>query len=31
VGFRRVGVLRKSARSGVTGEWEDELLMELVV
>jgi aminoglycoside 6'-N-acetyltransferase len=31
VGFRRVGVLRKSARSEVTGEWEDELLMELVV
>jgi RimJ/RimL family protein N-acetyltransferase len=31
VGFRRVGVLRKSSRNSVTGEWEDELLMELVV
>jgi aminoglycoside 6'-N-acetyltransferase len=31
VGFRRVGVLRKSSRNTVTGEWEDELLMELVV
>jgi aminoglycoside 6'-N-acetyltransferase len=31
VGFRRVGVMRKSARSHLTGEWEDELLMELVV
>jgi aminoglycoside 6'-N-acetyltransferase len=31
VGFRRVGVLRKAARSSVTGDWENELLMELVV
>jgi aminoglycoside 6'-N-acetyltransferase len=31
VGFRRVGVLRKASRSHLTGEWEDELLMELVV
>ena len=31
VGFHRVGVMRKSARSHLTGEWEDELLMELVV
>jgi len=31
VGFRKVGVMRKSNRSHVTGEWEDELLMELVV
>jgi aminoglycoside 6'-N-acetyltransferase len=31
VGFRRVGVMRKSALSRRTGEWEDELLMELVV
>jgi RimJ/RimL family protein N-acetyltransferase len=31
VGFRRVGVMRKAARSHLTGEWEDELLMELVV
>jgi len=31
VGFRRVGVLSKSARSRATGRWEDELLMELVV
>jgi aminoglycoside 6'-N-acetyltransferase len=31
VGFRRVGVMRKAARSSVTGEWEDELLMEYVV
>jgi len=30
-GFRPVGVMRKAARSRVTGEWEDELLMELVV
>jgi aminoglycoside 6'-N-acetyltransferase len=30
LGFRRVGVLRKSQRSAITGEWEDELLMELV-
>jgi aminoglycoside 6'-N-acetyltransferase len=30
-GFRRVGVMRKAARSWVTGEWDDELLMELVV
>jgi aminoglycoside 6'-N-acetyltransferase len=31
VGFRRVGVLSKAQRSHATGEWEDELLMELVV
>jgi aminoglycoside 6'-N-acetyltransferase len=31
VGFRRVGVMRKSSLSHLTGEWEDELLMELVV
>ena len=31
VGFRRVGVLSKSHRSRATGEWQDELLMELVV
>jgi aminoglycoside 6'-N-acetyltransferase len=31
VGFRRVGVMRKAGRSHLTGEWEDELLMELVV
>jgi aminoglycoside 6'-N-acetyltransferase len=31
VGFRRVGVMRKAARSHLTGEWEDELLMEYVV
>jgi aminoglycoside 6'-N-acetyltransferase len=31
VGFRRVGVTRKSALSHRTGEWEDEWLMELVV
>jgi aminoglycoside 6'-N-acetyltransferase len=31
VGFRPVGVTRKSARNSDTGEWEDELLMELVV
>jgi len=31
VGFRRVGVTRKSALSHLTGEWEDEWLMELVV
>jgi aminoglycoside 6'-N-acetyltransferase len=30
-GFRPVGVMRRAARSRVTGEWEDELLMELVV
>jgi aminoglycoside 6'-N-acetyltransferase len=30
-GFRPVGVMHKAARSRVTGEWEDELLMELVV
>lgn len=30
IGFRRVGVMRKSALSHLTGEWEDELLMELV-
>ena len=31
IGFRRVGVMRKSALSHLTGEWEDELLMEYVV
>jgi aminoglycoside 6'-N-acetyltransferase len=31
VGFRRVGVMRKASRSHVSGEWEDELLMEYVV
>jgi aminoglycoside 6'-N-acetyltransferase len=31
LGFRRVGVMRKAALSHLTGEWEDELLMELVV
>jgi aminoglycoside 6'-N-acetyltransferase len=31
VGFRRVGVMRKAVRSHLTGEWEDELLMEYVV
>ena len=31
VGFRRVGVMRKATRSHVSGEWEDELLMEYVV
>jgi aminoglycoside 6'-N-acetyltransferase len=31
VGFREVGVMRKSNRSHLTGEWEDELFMELVV
>jgi aminoglycoside 6'-N-acetyltransferase len=30
LGFRRVGVLRKSQRVQPSGEWEDELLMELV-
>jgi aminoglycoside 6'-N-acetyltransferase len=30
-GFRRVGVLCRSARHRGTGEWKDELLMELVV
>ena len=30
-GFRRVGVMRKAARNRATGEWKDELLMELVV
>jgi aminoglycoside 6'-N-acetyltransferase len=30
-GFRRVGVLRRATRSQVTGEWRDELLMELVL
>ena len=29
-GFRRVGVMRKAARNASTGEWEDELFMELV-
>jgi aminoglycoside 6'-N-acetyltransferase len=31
VGFRKVGVLRKATRRHLSGEWEDELLMELVV
>jgi aminoglycoside 6'-N-acetyltransferase len=31
VGFRRVGVMRKATRSHLSGEWEDELLMEYVV
>jgi aminoglycoside 6'-N-acetyltransferase len=31
VGFRRVGVMRKAALNHLSGEWEDELLMELVV
>jgi aminoglycoside 6'-N-acetyltransferase len=31
VGFRRVGVMRKAALSHISGEWEDEFLMELVV
>jgi aminoglycoside 6'-N-acetyltransferase len=31
VGFRRVGVTRKAYRSHISGEWEDELLMEYVV
>jgi aminoglycoside 6'-N-acetyltransferase len=31
VGFRKVGVLRKASRRDISGEWEDELLMELVV
>jgi aminoglycoside 6'-N-acetyltransferase len=31
VGFRRVGLLRKAEPSATTGEWEDQLLMELVV
>jgi aminoglycoside 6'-N-acetyltransferase len=31
LGFRHVGVMRKASRRHRTGEWEDELLMELVV
>jgi aminoglycoside 6'-N-acetyltransferase len=31
VGFRRVGVTRKSSLRHRSGEWEDEWLMELVV
>jgi aminoglycoside 6'-N-acetyltransferase len=31
VGFRVVGVMRKSNRNEATDEWEDELLMEYVV
>jgi aminoglycoside 6'-N-acetyltransferase len=31
VGFRRVGVMRKAARSHLTGDWEDEFLMEYVI
>jgi aminoglycoside 6'-N-acetyltransferase len=30
VGFRRVGVLQRSYREAWSGEWRDELLMELV-
>jgi aminoglycoside 6'-N-acetyltransferase len=30
-GFRRVGVLERSYRESWSGEWRDELLMELVV
>jgi aminoglycoside 6'-N-acetyltransferase len=30
VGFRKVGVLQKAALSHLSGEWEDEFLMELV-
>ena len=30
-GFRRVGVLERSYREPSSGEWRDELLMELVV
>ncbi len=30
LGFRTVGVLRRSQRIQPSGEWEDELLMELV-
>jgi aminoglycoside 6'-N-acetyltransferase len=30
VGFRRVGVLQRSYREPWSGEWRDELLMELV-
>ena len=31
VGFRPVGVTRKSNLNELSGEWEDELLMEYVV
>jgi aminoglycoside 6'-N-acetyltransferase len=31
VGFRPVGVTRKSSRNVFSGEWQDELLMEYVV
>jgi aminoglycoside 6'-N-acetyltransferase len=31
LGFRRVGVMRKSSRRDLSEEWEDEWLMELVV
>jgi aminoglycoside 6'-N-acetyltransferase len=31
LGFRTVGVTRKSQRRAATGQWEDELLMEYVV
>ena len=31
VGFRAVGVTRRSNLNEVRGEWEDELLMEYVV
>ena len=30
VGFRRVGVLQRHYREALSGEWRDELLMELV-
>ena len=30
-GFRPVGTLRRSYREGASGEWRDELLMELVL
>ena len=31
IGFRQVGVTRKSDLDARTGEWRDELLMEYVV
>ena len=31
VGFRKVGVMRKASRRDISGEWEDEFLMELVL
>lgn len=30
VGFRRVGITRRSERDGATGEWHDGLLMDLL-